>query len=88
MGRPLHSTAVVAGPIEHPIGKQDVLFNNNNKCVVVPPGVVNAILKFVKPLSTYPRKGNLYIGKVTVSSFQRPASKEWAQQAPLRATGQ
>ena len=75
VGRPLHSTAVVTGPIEHPTGKQDVLFNNK-KCVVVPPGVVNAILKFVKPLSTYPRKGNLYIGKVTVSSFPRQASKE------------
>ena len=75
VGRPLHSTAVVTGPIEHPTGKQDVLFNNK-KCVVVAPGVVNAILKFIKPLSTYPRQGNLYVGKVTVSSFPRPGHKE------------
>ena len=75
VGRPLHSTAVVTGPIDHPTGKQDVLFNNK-KCVVVAPGVVNAILKFIKPLSTYPRQGNLYIGKVAVSSFPRPGSTE------------
>ena len=74
VGRPLHSTAEVTGPIEHPTGKQDVLFNNK-KCVVVAPGVVNAILKFIRPLSTYPRQGNLYVGKVTVTSFPRPGSK-------------
>ena len=71
VSRPLHSTAVVTGPIEHPTGKQDVLFNNKT-CVVVPPGVVNAILRYIKPVAKYPRQGNFYIGKVTVSSFQRP----------------
>ena len=75
VGRPLHSIAVVTGPIGHPTGKQDVLFNNK-KCVVVPPGIVNAILKFIKPLSTYPRSGNLYIGKFAVSSFPRQGSTE------------
>ena len=71
VSRPLHSTAIVTGPIEHPTGKQDVLFNNKT-CVVVPPGVVNAILRFIKPVARYPRTGNLYIGKVTASSFPRP----------------
>ena len=71
VGRPLHSTAIVTGPSDHPAGKQDVVFNNKT-CVVVAPGVVNAILKCIKPLSTYPRQGNLYIGKVSVSSFPRP----------------
>ena len=61
----------MTGPIEHPTGKQDVLFNNKT-CVVVPPGVVNAILRFIKPVARYPRTGNLYIGKVTASSFPRP----------------
>ena len=75
VGRPLHFLAVVIGPIEHPTGKPDVLFSNET-CIVVPPGIVNAILKFIKPVSTYPMSGNLYIGKCAVSEFQRQGSKE------------
>ena len=75
VGRPLHSTEVVTGPIDHPTGKQGVLFNNK-KCVVAPPGIVNAILKSIKPLSTYPKSGSLYICKFAVSSFPRQGREE------------
>ncbi len=68
--RPLHSVAQVAGPADGP-GKQDVLFSNKI-CVVVPPGTVEKILKFVKPVTEYQRQGNLYVGEFTMSSFARP----------------
>ena len=52
--------------IEKP--KQDVLFNAA-KCVVVPPGVVDLILKTIKPLMQYDREGNLWSADMKVSSF-------------------
>ena len=68
--RPLHSVAKVTGPEDHPTGKQDVLFTNK-RCVVVPPGVVEKILKTVKPVVEYARTGNLYIADMEMSSFPR-----------------
>ena len=68
--RPLHSVAKVTGPEDHPTGKQDVLFTNK-KCVVVPPGVVEKMLKTVKPVVEYARTGNLYIADMEMSSFPR-----------------
>ncbi len=68
--RPLHSVSTVCGPQEHPTGKQDVLFNNK-KCVVVPPGIVEEILKRVRPVAQYDRTGNLYVGEMTMSPFRR-----------------
>jgi len=68
--RPLHSVSTACGPQEHPTGKQDVLFNNN-KCVVVPPGVVDEILKRIRPVAQYDRTGNLYVGEMTMSPFRR-----------------
>ena len=62
---------------DHPAGKQDVLSNIKN-CVVAPPGIVNAILKLIKPLFTYPRKGHLYIRKFPVTRFPRPGNMEQA----------
>ena len=70
--RALHSTAQTCGPVEKP--RHDVLYNAN-KCVVVPAGVVDRILAHVKPLMQYNRKGNLYIGKMKMSSFTRPATQ-------------
>ena len=67
--RPLHSVSQVTGPADGP-GKQDVLFNNK-RCVVVPPGVVDRILKEVKPITEYHREGNLYLAEMTMSSFGR-----------------
>ena len=69
----LHSVSQVCGPEEDEIGKQDVLFNNKI-CAVVPPGIVAAILKRFKPVATYPRDGNLYVGEMEMSSFTRPAN--------------
>ena len=67
--RPSHSVAKVTGPKEGP-GKQDVLFNNK-RCVVVPPGTVDRILKQVKPVTEHERTGNLYLADMTMSSFTR-----------------
>ncbi len=67
--RPLHSLSTIAGPPEG-TGKQDVLFNNR-VCVVVPPGIVDAILKKVKPVAQYNRTGNLYVAKMKMRSFGR-----------------
>ncbi len=67
--RPLHSLSTIAGPPEG-TGKQDVLFNNR-VCVVVPPGIVDAILKKVKPVAQYNRQGNLYVAKMKMRSFGR-----------------
>ena len=70
VSRALNSVAQTCGPIEHPTGKQDVLFNNNT-CYVVPPGVVEEIMKRVKPVAEFPREGNLYVAELTLSSFAR-----------------
>ncbi len=52
--RPLNSVSQVCGPPEG-TGDQDVLFNNR-KCVVVPPGIVDEILKRVTPVAQYDRE--------------------------------
>ena len=68
--RALHSVAVTTGEIEKP--KNDVLFNAG-KCVVVPPGIVDRILAYIKPIIQYNRNGNIYTAKMKMSSFTRPA---------------
>ena len=44
---------------------------NNERCVVVPPGVVEAIMRHVQAVAEYKREGNLYLAEMTLSSFQR-----------------
>ncbi len=73
VSRALHSVSKVAGPFEGP-GKQDILFNNR-RCVVVPPGVLEAVMKHVKAVAEYQREGNLYVAEMTMSSFQRQEPK-------------
>ena len=73
VSRALHSVSKVAGPYEGP-GKQDIVFNNK-RCVVVPPGVLDAIMKHVKAVAEYKREGNLYVAEMTMSSFQRQEPK-------------
>ena len=68
--RPLHSVSQIAGPYEGD-GNHDVLFNNK-KCVVVSPGIVEEILKHMKPIAEYKRDGNLYLSQFTMSGFTRP----------------
>ena len=48
----------------------DVLVNSTI-CVVVPPGVVDAMLKQVTPVAEYWREGGLYLGEMTLSDFGR-----------------
>ncbi len=69
VSRGLNSVSQVAGPMTEP-GKQDVLFNNRF-CVVVPPGIVDEIIKHVEVVAEYPREGNLYVGEFDMSSFTR-----------------
>ena len=71
--RPLHSLSTIAGPPEGP-GHQDVIFNNR-LCAVVPPGVVDEILKKVKPVARYDRKGHLYAAEMKMRSFGRQGSR-------------
>jgi len=58
--RPLHSVSKVCGPEEGP-GVQDFMFNNRIG-VVMPPGLVDLLLKHIKPVARYPRRGGLYVG--------------------------
>ena len=74
MARPLHSISTITGPEFGP-AKQDVLFTNR-KCVVVPPGIVEEILKRIRPVSEYTRTGNLYLGEFKMSGFTRQGQKE------------
>ncbi len=67
--RPLHSVSTIAGPYDGP-GKQDILFNNK-RCVVVPAGTVDKILKSVAAVFEYHREGNLYTAEVAMSAFGR-----------------
>ena len=46
---------------------------NAGKCVVVPPGIVDRVLQFVKPLMQYDRKGGLHVAKMKLTDFQRPS---------------
>jgi len=68
--RPLHSVSQVTGPADAP-ARHNVLFSNRVG-VVVPPGVVEEILKRVRPIVQYNREGNLYIAEMKMSSFPRP----------------
>ena len=70
VNRPLHSVTQIAGSIEG-LGKNDVLFNNR-RGVVVPPGVVDAIMQHIDAIAEYPREGNLYVAEMTMSDFVRP----------------
>ena len=65
--RPLHSVSQIAGPYEGD-GNHDILFSNR-RCVVVPPGVVEAVMKHMELVAEYHRDGNLYLSDLTMSDF-------------------
>ncbi len=67
--RPLHAVCKLTGP-EEGDGVHDVMFSNK-RCIVLPAGTVERLAKEMKPVVEYPRKGNLYIAKMTLSSFAR-----------------
>ncbi len=67
--RPLHAVSQVTGPVDKP-AKTNVLFDNE-RCVVVPPGILALVLKYVKPLAEYKREGNLDLADMSMSAFGR-----------------
>ena len=69
VSRALHSVDKICGPQGVP-GKRDVLFINE-RCVVVPSGVLEAITRHVKAIAGNKREGNLYLAEMTMSSFRR-----------------
>ena len=72
--RPLNSVSEITGPPEGP-GRPDVIFSNRC-CYVVPPGIVDEIVKSVKPVAEYPRQGGLYIADVALTSFARQGREQ------------
>ena len=44
---------------------------NNRRCVLVPPGVVEAFMEHMDPVAEYHRDGNLYDSDFTMSGFVR-----------------
>jgi hypothetical protein len=70
--RPLHGGTQVTGPIDNP--RQDVLMNARG-VYVVEPGVVDEMLKKLKPVLEYKRKGNLYTAKMKMTGFTRQGQK-------------
>jgi len=67
--RPLNSVSETCGPIDGP-GTQDVLFTNK-RCYVVPPGIVEQIMKTTKSVVEYDPTGGLYLADIEMSSFPR-----------------
>ena len=87
VNRALHSVAKVCGPKGEGNAKQDVLFDND-VCVVVPPGVVKAIVKLMKPVMQYEREGNLYVAELEMSSFPRHGQHAWVRSNRTQAVYQ
>ena len=66
--RPLHAVCKLTGTVAAP--KHDVLFTAG-RAVVVPHGHVEDLLTKVRPLMQYDRKGDLFVAKLTMSTFAR-----------------
>ena len=67
--RPLQSVSKTTGPADGP-GEQDILFNNRFG-VIMPPEILDMVLKHIKPVATHPRRGGLYVCDLELSSFLR-----------------
>ena len=52
------------------VGDHDIRFNNR-RCVVVPPGVAEAVMKHVEAVAEYHRDGNLHLCDFPMSDFVR-----------------
>ena len=44
---------------------------NNKIGVVMPPGLLEMLLKHIRPVAKYPRRGGLYVADFELSSFPR-----------------
>ena len=67
--RPPNSVSETCGPIDGP-GTQDVRFTNK-RCYVVPPGIVEQIMRTTKSVAEYDPSGGLYLADIEMSSFPR-----------------
>jgi hypothetical protein len=67
VARPLFAVSQIAGPYER-TGNHYIFFNNK-RCVVVPPGIVDAVLRQIKPVAEYHREGNPYLAEFEMSDF-------------------
>ena len=76
MTRPLHLASQIAGPYDSD-GNHDSLFNNK-RCVVVPPGLVEAVMEHVDAVAEYHRDGNQYLSDFTMSDFVRQGLENYA----------
>ena len=59
----------IAGPYEGN-GNHHILFNHE-RCVDMPLGIVDTVLKQIKPLAEYHREGNLYFAEFQMLDFAR-----------------
>ncbi len=71
--RPLNAVSCITGP-EEGDAIHNVIFSNK-RAVVVPPGVLEQVLKQVTPVAEYWRNGGLYTAEMTMSSFTRQGPK-------------
>ena len=76
--RPLHSVSTITD------NEYDMLFTKKAG-IVVPAGAFDEILKKVKRVAEYPRKGGLYIAEMTVKD---PAKRDSASGSPATFAGQ
>ena len=77
VSRPLHSVTHITGPEDDlaRAGFHDVLMNNK-KAVLVPPGIVDKILKVIEPILQYDRDGGLYTTEVELQRFGRQGATQ------------
>ena len=66
--RALHSGCQISGTTENP--RQDVLMNAGG-VYVVQPGVVQKMMKNLKPVMEYKREENLFLAELTMTGFAR-----------------
>ena len=70
--RPFHAVCKLTSSVEAP--KPDVLFTAG-RAVVVPHGHAEDLLKKVKALMQYDRRGDFFVAKLIMSTFARQITK-------------
>ena len=84
VSRLLRSVSRITGPIDGN-GSQDVLFKQK-VCVVVPQGIVDAIIRQIKPIALYWLEGKLYLADFPLGFCRAPPeSMNQATPAPSRS---
>ncbi len=78
--RPLHAVSKITDT------GHDMLFTKRG-AVVVPEGIFNAILATCEIVAKYPRKGGLYVAKMTVKAAPEPPNADRPAPAPFAGQG-